>query len=181
MRLAVPCTYLLPILSIGCGVPATPTAPTAPIAAAPARVEPIALEAEAGSGEGDLMHRSRASGALTIHLAPGQRRRWTFNVAQPSHYSVLVTYANDNPGATEVLRVEVDGEAIGAFSAQDTGDDGEGWNVFVADLAGARVLGTGIHTVTVESTGGDGCIEIDLITLRPDVAAGTPLRSPGGP
>ena len=120
MRLSFLSACLLPILSIGCGIPASPTAPTAPTAAAPARVEPIALEAEAGSGEGDLMHRSRASGALTIHLAPGQRRRWTFNVAQSSTYAVLVTYANDNPGATEVLRVEVDGEAIGTFSAQDT-------------------------------------------------------------
>ena len=92
-----------------------------------------------------------------------------------------MTYANDNPGATEVLRVEVDGEAVGTFSAQDTGDDGEGWNVFVADLAGARMLGTGIHSVTVESSGGDGCIEIDLITLRPDVSVGAPRAIPGRP
>jgi hypothetical protein len=141
---------------------------------APSRAEPIALEAEAGSGDGDLMHRSRASGALTIHLAPGQRRRWTFKVAQPSQYAVLVIYSNDNPGESEVLRVEVDGEAIGAFHAQDTGDDGEGWNVFVADLAGAPMLGAGFHTVTVESSGGDGCIEIDLITLRPDATVRVP-------
>ena len=181
MRLRSLSACLLPMLSIGCGLPASPMAPTPPIAAAPTRVEPIALEAEAGSGEGDLMHRSRASGALTIHLAPGQRRRWTFNVAQSSSYAVLVTYANDNPGATEVLRVEVDGEAVGAFAAQDTGDDGEGWNVFVADLAGARMLGTGIHTVTVESSGGDGCIEIDLITLRPHATVGAPRAIPGHP
>jgi hypothetical protein len=181
MRLRFLSACVLTMLSIGCGLPASPTAPTAPTAAAPTRVESIALEAEAGSGEGDLMHRSRASGALTIHLAPGQRRRWTFNVAQSSSYAVLVTYGNDNPGATEVLRVEVDGEAIGAFSAQDTGDDGEGWNVFVADLAGARMLGSGIHTVTVESSGGDGCIEIDLITLRPDATVGAPRAVPGHP
>jgi hypothetical protein len=164
---------------MGCGFPASPTAPTAPTVAVQARVEPIALEAEAGSGEGDLMHRSRASGALTIHLAPGQRRRWSFNVPLPSQYAVLVTYANDNPGETEVLRVEVDGEPIGTIRAQDTGDDGEGWNVFVADLAGTPMLGTGIHTITVESTGGDGCIEIDLITLRPDVTVHARRAVPG--
>jgi len=181
MRLRFLRACLLPVLSMGCGLPASPTAPTAPTVTPPSRAEPIVLEAEAGSGEGDLMHRSRASGALTIHLAPGQRRRWTFTAAHPSRYAVLVTYANDNPGESEVLQVEVDGESIGSLRAQDTGDDGEGWNVFVADLAGEPMLGTGIHTVTVESTGGDGCIEIDLITLRPDVTVYAPRAIPGRP
>lgn len=166
MRLTALSACLLPVLAMGCGRATSPTAPS-PVAASP--VETIALEAEAGSGDGDLVHRSRASGALTIHLAPGQRRLWTFKVAaQPSHYAVLVTYSNDNPAETEVLRVEVDGESIGAFRSQDTGDDGEGWNVFVADPAGALMLRPGTHTVTVQSTGGDGCIEIDMVTLRPD-------------
>ena len=78
-----------------------------------------------------------------------------------------MTYSNDNPGETEVLRVEVDGVSIGTVRAQNTGDDGEGWNVFVADRAGTSMLRPGIHTVIVESTGGDECIEIDLITVRP--------------
>ncbi len=156
---------LLPVLAMGCGQTTSPTAPS-PAATPPAQA--IALEAEAGSGDGDLLHRSRASGTLTIHLAPGQRRRWTFEVvAQPSTYAILVRYSNDNPGETEVLRVEVDGEIIGTLRAEDTGDDGEGWNVFVADTAGVSMLRAGTHTVTVESTGGDGCIEIDMITLRP--------------
>jgi hypothetical protein len=46
-----------------------------------------------GSGEGDLMQRSGASGGLTIHLAPGQRRRWTFTAgAQPAEYTFSVAY-----------------------------------------------------------------------------------------
>lgn len=146
----------------------TVPSPTAPSSVATALPETIALEAEAGSGDGDLFHRSLASGALTVHLAPGQRRHWTFKGAgQPANYAILVTSSNDSPGDTEVLRVEVDGEAIGTVRAQDTGDDGEGWNVFVADPAGTLMLRPGTHTVTVQSTGGDGCIEIDLITLRP--------------
>ena len=31
---------------------------------------------------------------------------------------------------------------------------------------GALMLRPGTHTVTVQSTGGDGCIEIDMITLQ---------------
>lgn len=166
MRLTALSACLLPVLAMGCGRATTSTAPS-PVAVSP--VATIALEAEAGSGDGDLMHRSRASGALTIHLAPGQRRLWTFKVAaHQSNYAVVVTYSNDNPGETEMLRVEVDGETIGTVQAHDTGDDGEGWNVFVADLAGVLRLGPGAHIVTVQSTGGDGCIEIDMVTLRPD-------------
>jgi hypothetical protein len=165
IRLIALSACLLPILVVGCGQSPSPTAPSSVATALP---QMIALEAEAGSGDGDLFHRSRASGALTVHLAPGQRRQWTFKVpAQPSNYAILVTYSNDNPGDTEVLRVEVDGDEIGAVRAQDTGDDGEGWNVFVADPAGALMLRPGTHTVTVQSTGGDGCIEIDMITFRP--------------
>jgi len=126
----------------------------------------FALEAEAGGGDGDVMHRSRASGGVTIHLAPGQRRRWTFDVAQAADYAVSITYANDNPGETETLRVELDGAALGSIRAQDTGDDGAGWEIFVADPAGSSRLVPGPHTLVVESTGGDGCIEIDFVTLR---------------
>jgi hypothetical protein len=166
MRVTVLSVCLLSTVAMGCG---DTTSPAAPSPAATPLVQTITLEAEAGSGDGDLHHRSHASGSLTIHLAPGQRRRWTFEVvAQPATYALLVTYSNDNPGETEVLGVEVDGESIGTLRAQDTGDDGEGWNVFVADRAGVSVLRAGRHTVTVESTGGDGCIEIDMVTLRPD-------------
>ena len=113
MRLTAPSVCLLPVLAMGCGQSPSPTAPSS---AATSLAQTIALEAEAGSGDGDLFHRSRASGALTIHLAPGQRRQWTFKVAsQPLNYAILVTYSNDNPGDTEVLRVGVDGDEIGLF------------------------------------------------------------------
>ena len=165
MRLSVPSAWVLCVLTMACN---RPTAPTAPQPVTGANVETITLEAEAGVGQGDLQQRSRASGGSTIHLAPGQRRQWTFNSAvQSSRYAIFVTYSNDNPGDTEELRVEIDGQPIGAFHAQDTGDDGEGWNLFVADRAGASMLHAGTHVLTLESIGGDGCIEIDVLTLRP--------------
>ena len=136
----------------------------------------MSFEAEAGGGDGDLMQRPHASGGLTIHLAPGQRRQWRFVTGtQMVQYAVSVTYSNDNPGDTEMLHVELDGVAVGSFQAQDTGDDGEGWNIFVADRAGESMLRPGTHTLVVESRGGDGCIEIDLVVLRPGDSKG---RSP---
>jgi hypothetical protein len=163
MRISAFNVWLPLVLTVGCG---SQTLPIAPSPASSART--ISLEAEAGSGEGDLVHRSHASGGFTIHLAPGQRRLWTFVVgAHPAEYVLSVTYSNDNPGDTEILRVELDGQTVGSFRAQDTGDDGEGWNIFVADRAGASMLRAGTHTLLVESTGGDGCVEIDLVSLSP--------------
>ena len=37
-----------------------------------------------------------------------------------------------------------------------TGDDGEGWEVFVTDRAGVKVLEAGMHTLSIDVTGGDG-------------------------
>jgi len=153
------------MMAAGCAQPSSPIAPTAPVPPAPQK---ITLEAEAGTGDGDLHQRSQASGAMTIHLAPGQRRSWTFIGAAPgSTYAVYVTYSNDNPGESETLHVDIDGIRIGTVRARDTGDDGAGWEIFVADLAGASTVAAGTHTITVESSGGDGCIEIDKITLEP--------------
>ena len=81
------------------------------------------------------MQRPRASGGVTIHLAPGEHRQWTFSVGGPSsQYAVEVTYSNDNIGDTETLSLSLDGVPLGAFDASDTGDDGEGWNVFVTNI-----------------------------------------------
>jgi hypothetical protein len=165
MRLSGFGAYCLLVLTIGCGTQASPTTPSAAPTSAPTV---MTFEAEVGSGDGDLKQRAHASGGLTIHLAPGQRRQWTFVAgAQEVRYTFSITYSNDNPGDTELLRVELDGAAVGSFHAQDTGDDGEGWDIFVADLAGTLMLRPGNHTLVVESTGGDGCIEIDTVVLRP--------------
>jgi hypothetical protein len=165
MTLTLRSACLLACVASGCAQPISPTAPS-PQPAPGAQL--IALEAEAGTGDGDLHYRSHASGTMTIHLAPGQRRLWTFLSGPPSAtYTVLVIYSNDNPGESEMLRVDVDGRTIGTFRAQDTGDDGAGWEIFVTDVAGTSTLVGGPHTISVESSGGDGCIEIDKVTLQP--------------
>jgi len=136
-----------------------------PAAAAP---QFMSLEAESGTGEGGPMQRPRASGGVTIHLAPGEHRQWTFSVGGPSsQYAVEVTYSNDNIGDTETLSLSLDGVPLGAFDARDTGDDGEGWDVFVTNVVGPSNLAAGTHTLVIRSSGGDGCVEIDKVTLRP--------------
>jgi len=148
-----------------CGDRPSPTQPS-PVA----NTGPIilSLEAETGSGDGGSMQRSRASGGLTVHLAPGEFRQWTVVVdAAQAQYAVAVTYSNDNVGNTETLSILIDGTLFGALEARDTGDDGEGWNAFVTDFAGRVPLARGTHTIAIRSNGGDGCVEIDKVTLTP--------------
>lgn len=144
-----------------------PTQPTA-MALPPATALTIPLEAEAGSGDGQTRERSRASGGRTVHLGPGERRLWTFALkAAPTAYAVSVTYSNGREGENEVIRVTVDGAVVGTFRNRDSGDAIEGWNLFVTDAAGMSTLDPTSHTVTLEVQGGDGCVEIDRVTLSP--------------
>ena len=162
MRLAM---FFPLALVAACGDRILPAQPSPPVSVAP---QFLSLEAEAGTGDGGAMQRPRASGGVTIHLAPGERRQWTFSIDAPqAQYAVAVTYSNDNVGATETIHLSLDGTSLGAFEARDTGDDGEGWNTFVTDLAGSSALARGTHTLVITSSGGDGCVEIDKITLTP--------------
>ena len=126
------------------------------------------LEAEMGTGGGELEQRAKASGGRTIHLAPGERREWPFKIdGRGGPYLLSVIYSNDNIGETETISAFIDGALVGFFEARDTGDDGEGWEIFVTDTAGTSMIGTGRHILTLESSGGDGCVEIDFVTLAP--------------
>ena len=126
------------------------------------------LEAEAGQGEGVVRSRSRASGGLTVHLAPGEYRLWTFDVgAAEVRLALSIAYSNGKEGENEMLSVAVDGRALLSFQNRDSGDAVEGWNEFVTDSAGTVALGPGRHTLRLESSGGDGCVEIDFATLSP--------------
>lgn len=145
--------------------------PTQPSRAVVPPVTVVFLEAEAGSGDGQVMQRSRASGGQTVHLGPGERRLWTFDVgAVQVQYALSVTYSNGKEGPNEVIRVTIDGTPVSSFQNRDSGDSTEGWNVFVTDPAGTSTLGRGSHTLTLEVNGGDGCVEIDVVTLSPDSA-----------
>ncbi len=125
------------------------------------------LEAEAGSGDGQVRYRSRASGEQTVHLAPGERRVWVFDIGgQEVRYSLSVTYANGQEGPNEVLHVSVDGVNVSTFQNRDSGDAIDGWNLFVTDAAGEPTLKSGSHTLALDVSGGDGCVEIDFVTLN---------------
>jgi hypothetical protein len=132
----------------------------------------VSLEGEAGTGDGLIVQRSRASGGQTVHLGPGERRLWTFDVrAAPARYALSVTYANGKEGPNEVISVTVDGTAVRSFQNRDSGDSIEGWNLFVTDPAGVSTLGPGSHTIALEVSGGDGCVEVDVVTVSPDAGA----------
>ena len=150
-------------------VPDPPPAPEPP-APTPAPPQPapdqITLEGESGSGAGQVMPRSNASGARTVWLHDGETRVLTFDLPSPGRYGVSVRYSNDNFGATERVEVSVDGRTVGSFDAEDTGDGGFGWDVFRwADVA-TLDLAEGAHRIDVTPRGGDGYgIELDVVRL----------------
>ena len=126
----------------------------------------LAFEGEAGSGHGQVMQRSAASGLKTVWLHAGESRQHAFSVAAAGRYHVAVWYSNDNFGPLELLTVTIDGAVVGQCRTQDTGDGGHGWNVFAKCDVGGVDLGSGAHALEVAVSGGDGYgVEIDLITL----------------
>ena len=156
--------WILGSLFAACSHQPSPTQPSG----AAVKAAPVALEGEAGSGDGQVRQRSRASGGQTVHLGPGERRLWMFAVRSgQAPYELAITYANGKEGPNEVIHVVVDGRPVGTFEDRDSGDSIEGWNTFVTDPAGTAVLGVGSHTLTIEISGGDGCVEIDVVTLKP--------------
>ena len=153
---------LLPVVA-ACSAAALPVGPTPTASVLPAV---MVLEGEPGSGDGIILQRSRATGGQTLHLAPGERRRWTFTTGgAEARYAIAVQYSNSRWGDREVLTFEVDGTRVGAFQVRDTGEETEGWNTFAVDAAGSLTLGAGSHVLTIESSGGDGCVEIDFVTV----------------
>lgn len=126
------------------------------------------VEAEAGSGNGTNMPRGNASGGLTVQLDDGEFRTMSINLPYNTEYQLVVRYSNDNFGPLENVTVSVDGVPVGNFAAQDTGDFGAGWDVFVdSSLLGPLTLGPGLHQVTISVSGGDGGgIELDKVTLQ---------------
>jgi hypothetical protein len=158
-----------------CTVPVSPSNfPTTPSAADPTPPTPpappvVRFEGETGTGDGEVRQRSQASGGRTVHLGPGERRSWTFTSdSSPAEYVIAVRYSNGRYGPNEVITLIVDGVQTASFKDRDTGEDTpEGWNTFLTDDGGSSMIRSGTHSVTVQVAGGDGCVEIDVLTFSP--------------
>jgi hypothetical protein len=129
----------------------------------------IVLQTENGSGAGQVMSRSNADGQATVWLHGNESRTITFTLCPGTNtnYRLRVRYSNDNFGPTEVVSVQLNGNSVGQFTSEDTGDFGLGWNNFAEspDL-GPITLQPGDHRITISVTGGDGNgIEIDSVIL----------------
>ena len=147
----------------GCGGQPLPTQPSG---FAVVVTQQISIEAESGSGDGQIRQRSRASGGLTLHLAPGERHQWVFPLnGSQARYAVAVTYSNGQEGPNELMTLWLDGVTVRSWMNRDSGDAVEGWNLFVTDSAGSSTLSVGTHSLVMETAGGDGCVEIDRLTL----------------
>ena len=91
----------------------------------------VMVEAESGTGDGANQFRGNASNATTVQLDAGETRTVTVDLPFKTEYEVVVRYSNDNFGPLEDVEIRVDGNLVGTFLAQDTGDFGQGWDVFV--------------------------------------------------
>jgi hypothetical protein len=144
-----------------------------PAALATAGVEltgcPIEIEAESGPADCVTHPRSNASGQIAVLLQSGESHTLTFSLAQAASAELTIRYSNDNFGPLEEIAVAIDQVTIGTFRAEDTGDWGHGWNVFLtSDSIGPVTLGTGAHELTIGVDGGDGNgVEIDMVSITP--------------
>lgn len=112
--------------------------------------------------------RANASGQHTVWLCTDTARSLTFGLTAEASYRLSVRYSNDNSGPMEAVDVSVGDIHIGQFIAQDTGDFGNGWNVFEwsEPMSSVNLL-PGIHEVTMTVRGGDGFgVEIDVVKLE---------------
>lgn len=138
------------------------------VALPPALAATIATEFETSSAAGDgvINYRSNASNDQTILLHTGQTRSFTVNVSTSGPYTLNVRYSNDNWGLTEIVNVLIDNNVSKAFTSQDTGNHGHGWNIFVSDTAGVIFLDAGSHSIAFTIESGDGWgIEMDKFEL----------------
>jgi hypothetical protein len=136
----------------------------------------LALESESvGIGDGVERSRTNASNDKTTWLQAGEQREFELVSEDAVTYAVGCRYSNDNFGPLETIEVLFDGFSLGAFSANDTGNFGLGWNVFkpCPSLANIVVNPGTPHRLTVRVSGGDGWgVELDVVTLEP--VAGPP-------
>ena len=129
----------------------------------------IALEGEDGHGVEAVRQRENASGGRTAWLRLSTQTL-TLELEAPvgATYTMSVRYNNDNDGPLETIEVNFDGQKVGRFIAEDSGDRGSGldWDVFVSrGPLGAVDVAGGSHAVTISFTGGDGYgVEIDVVT-----------------
>jgi hypothetical protein len=129
--------------------------------------EPIKIEGESGTGDGTVHWRSNASEQQAVWLHADETRTLSFDVAWAGQYSVEVRYSNDNYGPLETVTLTYDGYDL-SFQAQDTGDYGQGWNIFLTASLGTWTLSSGSNTLDIDVSGGDGYgVEIDKVTLTP--------------
>lgn len=128
----------------------------------------IVLQGEDGMGDGLTRSRSNAWGGRTVWLDDGEAQTMTFSPGRGESARVAVRYSNDNFGPSETVTVLLDGLEIGSFLAEDTGNNGNGWNIFEwsVDIPAGAFTTVDDHTLTVSISGGDGFgFELDAVTV----------------
>ena len=131
----------------------------------------IMLQAEDGTGAGQRKYRYNAFGQATIWLFANETRTLTFTpcIKSSTNFRLKVRYSNDNFGPTETVTISLNGNPVGRFAADDTGNYGGGWDIFTdsPNLGAVSLQPNTSYTVTIAVSGGDGYgIEIDCLIFE---------------
>lgn len=128
---------------------------------------PGAFEAESAAEGKSIQNRGEAFGGFTVHL-DNDRMELPLTTCAATRAGLTIRYSNDNynDSPNESVRLYLDAQVIGQFTAKDTGGGGAGWNTFEESQAIPVELTSGSHSVTIAITGGDGGgVEIDAIRV----------------
>jgi hypothetical protein len=130
----------------------------------------VLLEAEEGTGDGEIKPHAEASGLQTIWLHPGEARLLPFSLPGTGSYTVTVRYRND--GRSDTVSVGLDGLPLGGFWTVDMRPPAgtataAGSHFAMSRSFGPHVLSPGAHEVAIASAADADGVEIDVITLEP--------------
>lgn len=150
---------------VGAPVPAQGASATAST-----KVSPMVVQAEAAKQITgcNLIGRSNAVGRKVLHMDTSASAVLILQLEQDGEYEAIVRYSNDDSGDLDTLALFLDGQKMVSVQTEDTGDGGEGWNVFV-ESAPVRLgqVSRGRHELRLELENSDGWgVDVDCLTVQ---------------
>lgn len=134
---------------------------------APDTTTVLKLEGENGTGDGQYMPRSNASGKRTRLLHRRDELEFRFKLSSRVN-TIQVCYSNDDSSLRrDTIKLWIDNRYIGKFVTEDTGNFGQGWNIFTYKEFYPVPVRRGWHTLRMLVVSADfHGVEIDKIEFR---------------
>lgn len=135
-----------------------------------AKIPPIMIQAETAKQTTGckLIPRSKAVGKKVLHMDTSASAVLILQVEHDGEYEAIVRYSNDDSGDLDTLALYLDGQKADSWQTEDTGDGGEGWNIFVeSEPVPLGQVSKGRHELRLELENSDGWgVDVDCLTVR---------------